>query len=191
MEISNLSPGVRSTGEWTCERHLKGGKSHGSEPPHPADLRLLLVDGARTKSHSRPCSPHLLHTRVLHGAGNTEPHLSTCLRAPWWQALLFSASPESTSQALTELWQKLHPPQKKKIKPSICPGQLWYRDGVALSPRPPPSRGPGTPSLPSVVRIEGSASAENFMSSHIKALTKNTIKKLINWIDWTPQILFC
>ena len=36
---------------WTCEWHLKGGQSHGPEPPYPADLRLFLMDGARTESH--------------------------------------------------------------------------------------------------------------------------------------------
>lgn len=97
---------------WTCEWHLKGGQSRG---PEPLTLRTWGCSSWMVLEPNPICrtfSPCLLSIRALPGAGNTEHHLSTCLRAPWRQAVLFSASPASTSQALTELWQK---PKKKKV----------------------------------------------------------------------------
>lgn len=147
MEISNLSPGGQKnrwqpglvSGIW------KGGSLVGLSPLtlHTWGCSSWMV--LEPNPICRTLSPCLLRIRALLGAGNTEHHLSTCLRAPWRQAVLFSASPASTSQALMELWQKQ---TNKQTKPSICPGPLWYGDGVALSSRPPPSRGPGTPSPP-------------------------------------------
>ena len=192
MEISNLSPGGQKhrwqpglvSGIW------KGGSLVGLSPLtlHTWGCSSWMV--LEPNPICRTLSPCLLSIRALLGAGNTEHHLSTCLRAPWWQAVLFSASPASTSQVLMELWQKQTNKQNPPYVQDHCGMEMeWPWVHVHH-----PQEGLGLPPLPSMVRIEGRGNCwVNFTSSHVEALTRkyNRKAKLIYWVDWTPQILFC
>lgn len=145
MEISNLSlggqkhrwqPGLVS-GIW------KGGSRMGLSPLTLQTWGCSSWMVLEPNPICKTLSPCLLSIRALLGAGNRASSQHLPKSSLMTGSLIFCIS--CTSQALMELWQKQ---TNKQTKPSICPGPLWYGDGVALSLRPPPSRGPGTPSPP-------------------------------------------
>ena len=190
MEISNLSlggqkhrwqPGLVS-GIW------KGGSRMGLSPLTLQTWGCSSWMVLEPNPICKTLSPCLLSIRALLGAGNRASSQHLPKSSLMTGSLIFCIS--CTSQVLMELWQKQTSKQNPPYVQDHCGmGMEWPWVYVHH-----PQEGLGLPPLPSMVRIEGRGNCwVNFTSSHVEALTRkyNRKAKLIYWVDWTPQILFC